>query len=100
MKIVTPEVRAGEDVVYISNFCKYKEFPAHIDKQLVNHVIIYYNEGGSNFKLGCHTSEIHTEIPIYTPPGEYYIRTIITYDLPLLKKEIYTIESEPFRVIE
>ena len=54
------------------------------------------------FPVGPFSQRYHfMTVPEFLPPGEYYIRGVITYVLnPLRRAEYYEVEPIPFRIIK
>lgn len=97
VEILTPTVKAGQNVVYRTSACKYMDVPGRISKVLVNDVFIPYSTYTAQTFTGCTSREVSSIIPEFADEGLYHIhitaeypvnpvRTItVNYDTPLFK---------------
>ena len=100
MTVLNNPTFAGDNVYYEVPYCKSKDIPARVSRELINGEIINYPSFISTFELGCHTELKSLIIPPYAPSGDNYkVRTSIEFRVNPLKSVYKTIESEPFTVV-
>ena len=93
-------VHQGGHVVYDIPFCKYADKPSHVQRYLSNGLDVQLSSIVVNNPVGCETVTLHIDIPECTPPGEYTIRHVATYDYPFGRDVTVRYETEPFQVIK
>jgi len=79
IEILTPEVRAGEQLIYKVSYCKYSNLQGTISKTLVNSIIIPFTPYVINAPVGCGIRTVYQEIPLFAPSGTYHLGIISTY---------------------
>lgn len=79
VEILTPEVKAGEQLEYRVKYCKYRDLPATVSKTLVNGTLIPFTPYVSNLPIGCEVVVVYQEVPLYAPSGIYHINVVSTF---------------------
>lgn len=96
-KVITPEVKQGEDMIYIADHCKLKEAGASIQRSLTDGIVIPLPEKPSNLPIGCHRVPIHVFISTKVPPGKYYMTIDIEYKINSFRSVFYHLKTEQFK---
>ena len=104
MKVLTPNVKIGQDIIYIADYCKYtSKIPKTVVRQLVGgYAYDLPMSTSSNFPQGC--GKIEVAIPLYTPtsvkPGKYRIKVTGEYQANPLRVWSYEAYTEEFTIIK
>ena len=104
MKVLTPNVKIGGDIVYVANYCKYtNKIPISVKRQLVGgYAYDLPISTSSNFPQGCGQIEVST--PLYVPasvkPGKYKIKVTGEYQANPLRTWSYEVYTEEFNIIK
>ena len=104
MKVLTPSVKIGGDMIYVADYCKYTtKIPTSIKRQLVGgYAYDLPVSTSSNFPQGC--GKIEVAIPLYLPssikPGKYRIKVTGEYQANPLRTWNYEVYTEEFNLIK
>jgi hypothetical protein len=103
MEVVTKEVERGGSLIYVADVCKYVNIPALTSTSFRNGLIytatIPADNIYTNKDVGCAKTPQVAKVPNDLPVGEYIFRIVLVYELNPIRKESFTIETEPFLVI-
>ena len=86
-KVCTKTVKAGEALQYKVHYYKRLDIPGDLTKQLVGTgtdgeaILIPAEETAGHLHIGETKATGFVVIPIYTPPGTYYLKLSATYNL-------------------
>jgi hypothetical protein len=98
--ILTPTVKAGEEVQFQVDFYRYTNLPTTVSRQLINNYVYYYPEVTASNPQG-HLIKVGTvTIPANVEPGDYYIRTAYKYKVNFIREITIVKDTEYFEVIE
>jgi hypothetical protein len=92
--INSPTVEVGETIYFTADYCKYKQIPATINRTLINNSIIFITEQHTNLPAGCNKQNVPVQVPLFTPPGEYYIQSVINYKVNALREKSYIMVTD------
>ena len=93
-------VKAGETINYHTDYCKHYDMPGKLSIQLIDTFAYNYNTLDSNAPIGCKGFDRGIYIPKGVPPGNYFLRVTIRYQVNPLREVIYTNETNVFEVYE
>lgn len=103
VEVVTPEVPVGGQFKYKVDYCKYTEVPAtsyktfyDVNNQEKRYPLGAMEGAGSS---GCHIAERSIKIEDI-PPGEYYMKTVVIYELNNYQKKKIEFITPNFHVNE
>jgi len=99
-KIETPIVEQGGILSYKSNYCKYMDIPATVNRLFINGLIFEKPSSVASRDVGCHTVDVGVLVPSELPSGEYFLRNIFTYKVNPIREVIIVKDTEIFKVIE
>lgn len=99
-KVLTPKVHPGEDIVYVSEICRYTDVQPTVVRQLVGESIIYLPNRISKFPKGCGAYKVPSRVPPETPPGFYHLELAPSYRINPVRTIVVNIETEEFEVVE
>lgn len=98
---VTPaEVRAGEQITFTVDYCKYKAVPSNLTISFVDGQLVGSFNTTRNFATGCHKQDVTVDVPVTLKPDEYYLEIEILYTGGFLQDESHSLRTQKFRVIE
>lgn len=98
MKVLTPIVKAGDDVVYHVKYCRYSQAPAKTYKSLVGASIVNLPVTESAAPTGCRENDVHLNVPAYVEPGQYYVKSVAEFQINANRVERIEYESELFLI--
>ena len=98
--VLTPEVRAGENIQFESAWQRNTDLPIVVSRQLIDTYIYHYQDIASNPPKDVQKKVITVKIPAYVEPGEYYFRNIHTFKVHNFREIKYFKNTEKFRVIK
>lgn len=100
-KVLTPNVKVGQQIVYQVDACKYMDVSGMIERNFVS------TESGilypalvetNNISSGCSKTRVSTTVPLFLPTGDYYISLRVVYKVNVMRDEIYNFKTVPFHV--
>ena len=98
--VLTPIVRAGEELQFQVDFYRYTKLPTKVSRQLINDYVYYYTEITASNPQG-HIDKIGTvTIPSNIEPGVYFLRNIYKYEVNFLRTITIVKDTEKFEVIK
>lgn len=92
-------VRAGESLIFTSDYCKYVDLPATISRSFINNFAYATTPTITNAHKGCKKMRVIVPIPAELPDGEYYLHTKYVYEVNPLRKITYTKDTEKFTIM-
>ena len=95
-------VKAGTQIQYIIDYCKYVPITGEIHRQLVDTVTIPLESYQTDSPVGCETGKksIPVTIPGYIQPGRYKISIHAIYHPYPWRTVDYQFETETFDVVK
>lgn len=99
LKVLTPVVKAGENVRFEMNFTKLMNVKPYVTYFLVDGSVVKLNESGTNRPLGTQIIESEKEIPLSTRPNTYHIQIDLVYPINMFQTKYYSWRSEDFKVV-
>lgn len=99
-KVVESEAKAGEEVTYTVDYCKYIDAPGTITRQLIAEgVAVNSQEQAVFLPSGCPLrKDIKVKLPLDLASGEYYIRINLEYRVNAVRTVEYEFITESFHV--
>ena len=100
-KIITPIVKRGENLAYITNRCKLLPLRAKVSRVFLND--LEFPVPGftySKVDIGCLVEPIYYTVPKELPLGSYQLKTIYHYFPNPIRNIDYIMYTERFEVIE
>jgi hypothetical protein len=95
------EVKVGEVVPYIVDYCKYTDAPAVTFKSLINTHVYSFPARESKAPNGCNKFVSNSVvIPDYAEEGEYIVRFITRYQVNPIRVIEKSFDSVPFNVVK
>ena len=98
--VVTKTVKQGGTLKYISNYCKYVDMTARVNRVFVNDILYSTPEMTSSRETGCHIITIAVSIPRELPVGTYHLENLYEYQVNPIRKIIIEEHTENFTVTE
>lgn len=99
IRVLTPTLRAGETLMYETDYCKSVAVPARITRTLRDSFIMPLPPSSSNVPVGCGTSLNVVAIPEFCNLGTYYLDVLWQYDVNPLRVVDYGFSVGPFEVV-
>lgn len=100
IKILTPEVKRGESVVYEVDYCKFTDEQAEITISFVDGFSYAQPAVISNIKPGCAVAQRAVLVPANLPAHKYHLRISLAYRMNALRTITKTFETEEFTVVD
>jgi hypothetical protein len=85
-------------VAYRMDYCKDVDFPSTAVRELLSvdgDTIVTLPTAGYSLPRGCYTRTIVESMPLYIPPGRYFLRITFTFRINAVTSP-YTFQTEPF----
>lgn len=98
LKVENTKVKAGGDLVYYVDYCKYTDIIPEITKTFVDGIIYVVPPAVSTTKTGCGRNKIQVTIPQNLPSGVYHLDLTYRYKVNPLRTIDISIETENFTV--
>ena len=96
-RVITPTVKAGENMVYEVDACKYYDVSSMVTREIVVESVHYpLSPLQNNISKGCNKTHVSIMIPSVIPPGTAYLDLTVSYYLSALKTETYHFKTEEF----
>ena len=100
LRVESQTVKAGEDLVYYVDYCKYTDVLPEISKTFVDGIIYVAPPSISSTKKGCGTNKIQVAVPKNLPAGVYHLNLTYRYKMNPVREIDINIETEKFTVIK
>lgn len=99
--VLDQPVHAGDALLYEADYCRYTKVPSHLTRTLIGPTVITIAEDTSITDVGCRKIKVkNTVIPSYAPPGTYYLKITVCYQVTPLHNICHEIRTIDFKVIE
>jgi hypothetical protein len=99
-EVITPIVKAGDEVRFKVDYVKYGNLYGTVARQLVNEYVYYYSPVITSTPPGHIVRTMAVTIPSNAEPGIYFIRSTYVYRVNFLREITYVKETENFEVID
>jgi len=99
-KVLTPVVKQGETLRYVSDYCKKKDYTFIVTRTFENSIIYVNPSFVSKRDVGCNKVEIGVQIPNELPPGKYNIKVTYQTNINPIRVETVVQKSDKFTVIK
>ncbi len=97
-QILTPTVKRGESIRYISDFEKLMDIGGEMSCYFQDGLIHQLPDRSSNNPVGYHYEVRSIEVPLSLNTGEYIYTCTVRYKLTMGRVIDYTFKTEPFIV--
>lgn len=99
VEILQEDVKIGDQVTYMLNFCKNYEGSVKITRQLLNGSVVYISENSSALPADCYNVvSTPIQIPEGTEEGNHRLRVTLEYRVNFMVTQRYVIETKPFYI--
>ncbi len=99
-KVLTPIVKQGGVLQYVSDYCKYMKLSATTTRSFVNGIIYNVPSIDTNRPCGCFKTTFQVDIPKELPVGKFYMHLIYKYKVNPIRTIVVEQNTEEFTVIE
>lgn len=102
-EVLTPYVKAGEEIIYQVSFCKYLDTQGKIERILrrKDGAIAITLQPLSAVTPGCYENfKVKVPVPENSLPGIYTIQTTTVYKVNLIKEITVQFETPAFEIVE
>ena len=97
--ILTPTVKAGDDMVYQISYCRYFKGSAQLSRTLVGPDNFPAPFVSSITKPGCGIAHVHLNVPASATPGAYHMEAIAEFQVNPFQLRRVNFQSGEFQVI-
>lgn len=98
--VINKEVRAGDTLRFVSNYCKSNNLSSETSRAFVDDVISYVPITTSNVPTGCNKITISVPIPPSLPPGKYYLQNFYKYRANPIRTIVEEHNTEGFEIVK
>lgn len=98
--VLTKRVRAGEYVELRQINCKYMPLVSTLNRQFIDSILYQIPLVQANRPVGCSDKIENVPVPKTLPPGDYYINTVISFQVNPIRTVSYTVKTNMFTVIK
>src|SRR5436305_8179156 len=81
LPVLTPRVKAGEDLIYHADYCRYFKGNVKVFRSFIGPSVINLPSIDSITDPGCRVVDIHLTIPIYAVSGQYKMKAIAEFQV-------------------
>lgn len=99
-KVLTPEVRKGEILLYVSEFEKLMNIPGEISCYFEDGIVYQLTDRVNNNKVGRHDEVRAIDVPLSLPPETYRYGCKVNYKLTMGRTITYTFFTDYFKIVE
>lgn len=99
LKVSASEVAAGETISFALDYCKHKQIPSNIIISFVDGQLVNSFATVRNLPIGCHTEQLHINVPLNMNPDEYHLEIEITYKGGFFRDEVHQLMTDTFKVL-
>lgn len=101
MRVISTEVYPGENFIYESSTCVFRDLTTKFTPQLRDGIVVSFPTRTADLREGCRTVISNSLIvPVNTPPGIYKFAFINEIQVNPLRTINVVIETEEFQVLE
>lgn len=100
LKILTPEVKRGESVVYEVDYCKYTDQQADVTISFTDGFSYPQPRVTSNTLKGCAKTQRAVIVPDNLPAQTYHLHITLEYRMNSLRTITKTYDTEKFKVLD
>lgn len=101
IRIKTPTVQAGGDVVYLINYCKTVSVPSQIYISIVNSSIVAEPVIAGGRPAGCHYNVARdVPLPKNLSPGEHHLEVSVVYQFNPFHQYVFHYRTPDFNVTQ
>lgn len=101
-KVLTPNVRIGESLIYVVDACKYIDVQSEVSRTFIdakNKTQYPAIIGKNSIHKGCDKTPVSVTVPNYLIPGEYFMTLDVTYKLNSFQDRQYSFTTDTFMVL-
>lgn len=98
-KILTPVVKAGENVKYELSYCRYIKTHAKVSRQFIDGVIYTTPSFEQTLPTGCHKIIMAVRVPPTLNSDTYKLRVLVNFEINKLRTIEKSFETEEFEVV-
>lgn len=99
-KVLTPEVKQGQMMTYVIDYCKHTNAIAEVHKQFVDGIIYAVPESSIGIEKGCGSKTISIKVPKTLPPGDYKLKVDVSFKVNPIRVISNSYETEIFSVVK
>lgn len=96
--VETKVIKKGDNLVFISDYCKYVDLPAVVSRSFVNDFFYTTTPVTTYAKRGCNKMKVVVYIPKELPAGKYYLHNKFSYKINPIRTIVLVHDSECFTV--
>lgn len=93
-------IEQGGSLEYLINACNYTDKRPKVTKQFIDGIIYSVPEGVVVLPLGCNKTKVIVRVPKNLPPGQYYLKVFVTYEVNPIRNISTDYKTEYFTVIK
>ena len=98
LKVLTPKVKAGDDMIYQVKYCRYTKVSAKVTRTLIGSDTIPTIPLNSISKPGCGTAVVHMNTPSSANPGIYHMEASADFQVNPYQIRTTNYESDNFEI--
>lgn len=99
-KVINKVVKQGDLLLYEMDYCKYTNIIPTVHRQFIDGIIYSTPESTAQLKKGCGIIINSVRVPITLPPGDYYMKAVVTFQVNPIRTISKEFLTEQFKVIK
>lgn len=99
-KVATPVIKAGDNLIYVADVCKYKDLFSTTTRTFVDQEGVHYPLIAqiSNVPKGCNSNPVVVPTLLSFHPGVWYLTIDTEYQVNVLRSESYHFRTVTFTI--
>lgn len=99
IKMITHQVKPGENAIYHVSYCRYFSGEIHVYKTIDGPSLIYVPETVNSNAPGCREADVNVPIPAAILPGTYRIKIVSEAQINSNRKVTVRFQTDTFEVV-
>jgi len=99
-KLADTTIKRGELLQYEIDYCKYTDVTPTVHRQFIDGIIYSMPETTAQLKKGCGKFLNSVAVPENLPPGEYYLKVVVSFKMNPIRIITKTFVTEKFNIIK
>ena len=93
-------IKQGDNLNYVVDACNETDVIPKVSKQFVDGLVYSVPEGATILRKECNKTLVTMRIPKNLPPGEYYLKVFVEFEVNPIRNILKEYETEKFTVIQ
>jgi hypothetical protein len=98
-KVITPIIKVGGNLTYQVDACKSTPLMASVIRTFEDDIAYPSITSSNNIPAGCHKTNVTIPVPLYIPPGKYYIKLDAVYQINAFRHIETHFKTDTFQIV-